>query len=804
MASGSSSLRIAARKLFRSPSFTLPAFLILTLGIAATTGIFAVVRGVLLDPLPLPDSDRLVLICERNDEALPFCGAASASNISDFRRENRTFQDLGTLRTWNFAVRDDQGTGNMDAGLVTPGLLDLMGGQPALGRLFAPDEVGGDRDAVVVLSHALWAQRYGSDPDILGRTLDVEGDVSTVVGVMPRGFEVPGAEWVQLYKPIPWELSDPDMRAWRGHRAYGRMAPGVSLEEARADLAGVYGRLAESHGSITPEWRVEVRSLLDFVVGEGTRRALLVFLGAVGLLLVIGCINVANLLLVQGARRERDFAVRHALGARRGDLMAQVLTESALLAGAAGLAGLGLAWAGLRGFMAVVPPFFPRLDNVGLSWEVVPFVLGLTALTVALFGLLPAFRTGGADAGSVLRSGRGSRGPGGRGLRRGLVVVELALSLVLLAAAGVLTRSFLGFLDWNPGFDPEGLVFFQTFVPSDQYPTDPDVVGLWRLTEECLEALPGIRAVATASGVPLRSSPEGVRYRTEGRDGVPVAELPSANFFDVGPDYFETLGIRITRGRGFTEGDRLESPPVVIVSETMVRRAWPGEDPLGQPLWTDWTQETVEVVGVVADLEPLRPGEPPPPLIYFPNRQKSVRTGSMIAVRVEGEPVNQVSRIQEEILAVEPGFGVSYLGTVESLLASQLARPRFNMALIGIFALAAAILAVLGTYGVLAYLVVERNREFGIRIALGSSRRGVLQNVLKEGAVLAILGTVLGLVGATVASSLLRGLVYGIEPNDSMTLAATSALLVLLALVACAAPAYRASRADPVALLREQ
>lgn len=800
-----SSLRHAFRRLLRAPGFTTPALLILTLGIAATTGIFAVVKGVLLDPLPLPESDRLVLVCEEHPEALPFCGVASAATISDFRREARSFEDLGTLRNWNFAVRDDRGTASLDAGLVTPGLLDLMGVQPAMGRLFTPDEVGEDRDDVVILSHGLWARRYGSDPDVLGRTLDTEGELSTIVGVMPPGFEVPGAEWVEFYKPIPWDLSDPEVRAWRGHRAFGRLEPGVSREQARGELEELYRRLGERHEAITGEWRVGVRSLVDFVVGSGTRDALLVFLGAVGLLLLIGCINVANLLLVRGARQEGDFAVRYALGARRVDLVGQVLTESLLLAGLAGIAGLALAWGALEAFRGLAPPYFPRLEDVGLGWEVVVFVLGLTVLTALLFGLPPALRSSGGSTATILRSGHGhgsTRGAG-TGLRRVLVVVELALSLVLLAAAGLLTRSFLGFLDWDPGFETENLVFFQAFVPSDRYPEDADVIGLWRAVEEHLEALPSVRAVATASGVPLRSSSEGVRYRVAGQEAVPVPELPSADFFDVGPGYFRTMGMRLVRGREFTEGDDLESPPVVMVNQTLAERAWPGQDPLGRTLWTDWTRETVEVVGVAADLEPLRPGERAPPIVYFPNRQKGVRTASMLAVRVEGDPPGQASLLRDAILAVESGFGVSSRGTVESLLRGHLASPRFNMALVGVFALAAAILAGLGTYGVLAYLVVERRREFGIRIALGSSRRRVLRSVLREGVVLATLGVVLGLAGSLAGSSLLKGVVHGVEPTDPATLSGTSLLLLLLALVACAAPAYRASRVDPVTLLRD-
>ena len=289
MGSALSSCRVAARRLLRSPGFTVPAFLILALGIAASAAIFAVVKGVLLDPLPLPGSDRLVLVCEEHPEALPFCGVASVATVMDFRGIAGSFEDLGTARSWNFSIRDDRGgIGSLDAALVTPGLLELAGVRPAMGRFFTSDEVGEDRDDVVVLSHGLWMRRYGGDPEVLGRTLDVEGEVNTVIGILPEGFELPGMEWVQLFKPVPWDLSDPEVRAWRGHRAYGRLRAGVSLEQARNELQELYRRLGESHEAITPEWRVGVRSLLDFVVGPSTRTALLVFLGAVGLLLVIG------------------------------------------------------------------------------------------------------------------------------------------------------------------------------------------------------------------------------------------------------------------------------------------------------------------------------------------------------------------------------------------------------------------------------------------------------------------------------------------------------------------------------------
>ena len=798
--------RYAARTLLKAPFFTATAVLILGLGIGANASIFTVVNGVLLEPLPLPNADRLVALCERHPTVGAYC-VGSLPNVADLEARGSTLAAAGNARSRTFSFEDQQGRLPAASGIATPGFWRALGVEPAVGRLFAEDEVGEDAN-VLLISHALWASRYGSDPEVVGRTISVDGTPHVIVGVLPEGLEVPDLEWIQIWRAMPFGIQDEDRRGWRGFVALGRLADGATLTEARAELTGIYRSLEAGHDAVTPEWHLDVESLKSHVLGD-TRPTLLVFLGAVGLLLLIACANVANLLLVRSARRDRELAIRSALGAARSDLVGGVLAESALLSLAGCALGLLLAVWGTHLFLAMAPAGIPRLDNVVLNGRVYAFAFLLSLATVAIFGLIPALRTGKTSLAADLRSGRASVGKSGGRLRDGFVVAELALSLVLLTTAALVGRSFLNFLRWEPGFDRDGLAVVSVFYPNESYDGSEELVSLFRRTEQVALGVPGVTSVAMASSIPLLGGREGIRYYEAEQVPLEGEALPDARVFDVGPGYFATLGIPVLRGREFGETDDQGAGPVLVVNESFARRTWPAGEAVGRRLVVpagDWGPEdvTYEVIGVVADVDPLTPGQAPEPEIYRSNRQY-VRPVPFVVLRATADAAAVATRVSEAIVAnVSPALTVTVYGTMDSLVESRLVRPRFNMALIGAFAMAAVLLTVVGVYSVLAYAVAQRQREMGVRMAMGSSRRRVLRTVLGDGLRLAVLGIVLGLVGVVAASGLVATVIYGIAPTDPATLAGIAVLVALLAAAASAGPALRASRVDPVSLLRQE
>ena len=794
-------LRHAVRSLLRSPSFTLPAVGILALTLGAATAIFAVVDAVVLRPLPLPASDRLVALCEDHPSLAGAC-VVSPPDLEDLRGATRTLSAAGLGRSWAFLMDTGAGTRRgVAGGIATPSLFTTLGVRPELGRLFTADEVGPGRDGEALLSHALWTTAFGADSAVVGRTVDMDGQPVTIVGVLPAGFQVPRLEWVELWRPLHIDPRNEENRSWRGFDAYGRLAEGESLDQARVELEGLYQALGEEHAEVTPEWQLRVRPLLHVVLGD-TRPALFVFLGAVALLLLIGCANVVNLLLARGIRRRHDLAVRAALGAGRGRLAAGVAVESGLLALAGGGIGALLSVGLVRLFVALAPPGVPRLAEAGVGFHALGFALLLSVAAALLFGLVPALRTGReGDVGDRLRALRGGEGRRAGRLRSTLVVAELSLSLVLLASAGFLARSFQGFLAWRPGFDPSGILVVPALVPPGRY-HNQDLPGLFRRTEEAVAAVPGVRSVGMTSSGPLFGGRETFRMAPAGAPTGDLDALPTVRWFDVSPGYRATLGVPLLEGRWIEEGDLPGTPQVAVLNETAARSLWPGQDPVGREVVVPERDVTVTVVGVVKDVPPLTPGTATEPELYWSNRQFG-RYYPYWVVRVDGDPLAAAPGVKAALHSVEPDLDVGPFRTLDDYVGGALVRPRFNLLLLGAFAATALALAVVGLYAVMSFLVGQRMREMGIRVALGATRSAIVRRVLAEGSGLVALGVVLGLAGTAAASGLLARVVFGVAPTDALTLGATAALLALVALGATLGPALRASRADPRALLED-
>ncbi|HSM61131.1 MAG TPA: ADOP family duplicated permease [Longimicrobiales bacterium] len=794
-------IRVAFRSLARSPGFTLPALAILAIGMAAATAVFTVVDSIVFRPLDLVDSERLVIVCEDHRRLEGLC-IASPGNTEDLRAAT-ALDELGFGRGWPFNLADDEGNTAVRGGLGTGSFFRALGVRPAFGRVFTDDEVGPDRNKVALLSHAFWTTRYGADPTVVGSTVRLEGEPYEIVGVLPADFDVPfDLGGIQLWTPPHFHPLDPEVRGWRGFRAIGRLAPRATLSAAGDELRGLYAGIALEHAEVDEEWRLRVAPLLDVVVGDA-RPVLLAFLGAAGLLLLIVCANVANLLLARGLGRRRDMAVRAALGADRSRLVGGMLGESLLLTAGATALALGLAGASTRLLLALAPPEIPRLDEVALDTRVLAFAAGLCVAATALFAVLPALRVTAMDLGTTLKDGaRGGEGRGAMRLRSGLVIAELALSVVLLSSAGLLTRSFARYLAWDPGFDRDHLLSVSAFANYSKYASRAELFAMWREAEQAVAAVPGVEAVATASAGPLFGGGDGATpFLAEG--SAEGGALPSAAWFDVGPAFFATLGVPVLAGRELTEADGLDVGRVAVVNEAFARAAWRDGEAVGRTVRLPELDLLVEVVGVVADVTPLTPGEAAAPQIYWSNRQLG-RPATFFVVRASGDPASLSGAVTEAVLRVDPDLSLGSTRTLASQERRALVRPRFQLLVLAAFALAALALSAVGVYAVVAYAVARRVREMGIRMALGAGASDVVTLVLRSSLGLTALGIGVGLMAAGLVGRALRGMVPGVSPTDPLALGGAAAVLLVAAAVAALVPARRATRADPRRAMRAE
>lgn len=802
-------LRYAGRALLKARAFTTVVLLTLGLGVGANTAIFSIVNAMLLRPLPYPDPDRLVLAWGRPPGS-PTDTAASYPEFADWREQNASFSEMAVWRSQSVNLTGQGEPERLIGSFVSASFLPLVGAQPLLGRGFAPEETEpGTARPVALISYGLWQRRFGGDPRILGRALELNGQSLTVVGVLGPDFEpgrAPANGWfmgTEAWIPAPYF---PNRRGLeRGENemlVLARLKPRVSLGEAQADLAVIAGRLAEAYPDTQRGRTVRLAPLHDQIVGEA-RPALLVLLGAVGLVLLIACGNVANLLLARASHRRREMAVRAALGAGRSRLVRQLLTESVLLAALSGAFGLLLGFWGLRGLMSVLPSDLGLPATVPIDRTVLAFNLGLSVLTGILFGLAPALQASRPDVNGVLKDGGRGAGAPRRLFRDTLVVAEVALSLVLLIGAGLLLQSTLARQRVAPGFRADRLLTLEFRLPPSKYTRPDRIAAFFRDILERIQALPGVESAALARALPLSGNGGSDAYETEGGTPPSLGQEPRTQTNIVSSAYFKTMGIPLLKGRSFTDADRAEAPAAVVVSATLARQAWPDADPIGKRLRLKGAKEWARVVGVVGDVRHGDLGEPPQAQAYSTHEQDP-RIFASLVVKTAGEPLAMAGPVRSAIWSVDKDQPVWKVRSMESLVERAQGPSRALAALVSVFAAVALCLAAVGIYGVMSYAVVQRTREIGIRIALGAPATDVVRMIVRRGLVLTIVAIGLGAAGAAALGRVLLSLLFGVRPHDPVTFLAAATLLAGVSLVASWLPARRAARVDPVAALAQE
>jgi len=791
-------VRFALRTLHRHPGFAAVVFATIGLAIGANTVIFTVVDRIALRPLPFPDSERVVVLSETNPKVGDY-RVASPVNVADWARESRTIDSFGVARSESFVLDRGGERTTIRGAIVTPGWFEVQGVRASRGRLLRDSDLLDGSNHVAVLSDAFWKNRFGADPGIVGRTVPINGAPFEIIGVLPPDAWIYELGDAEAWFPLTASIDDVTERAWRGFSALGRLAPGIGIEKATEELRTIRDGLASEYPEANRDWGVRVEPLRDSVAGP-IRPILLTFAAAVVFVLLIACVNVANLLIARAITRRQELAVRSSLGAEPSRIAAQMLVESLVLAAGGGVVGVGLAKAGLALFVAWAPPGIPRLDEVGIDGRILAFSFGLTLVTALLFGLLPALRASSIDPVRDLSGARGSSARRAGGLRGALVVGELALALVLLVGAALMSRAFGTLLAWNPGFEQNGLVTVFAFAPPDRVPDGEQVVELFERAARAIEGLPGVVAVGQTSAGPLFGGHERTTIALDG--GTPEgSDAPSVRWMDIAPDYFATIGIPVLRGRNIAASDTASSPRVVVINETMAKRFWPGHEPLGMQVRAE--DQSWEVVGVVRDTAPFRPDEPVEPQMYWPKRQ-SPRWGTFFIIR-SNVAAGALERIVRERLGeAAPDIQLGTFRAMDELRGRQLVSPRFNVMIVALFALVALVLAAIGTYGVISFAVGARAREMAIRIALGAHPARIVRDVVIDAMRIAILGLVIGLGAALALTRLLRSMLYGLSPLDPLSYAAVLAVFVAVTLAACLPPARRASTVDPMATLKAE
>ena len=799
-------LLYALRRLVKAPAFTVVAVVTLALGIGANTAIFSVVNGVLLKPLPYPESERLVGVYHTANGRR---AVMSGPNFTDVARTATSFENAAAISTGRMILTGQGEPIRIPVANVSASLFNVLRVRPILGRTFNADENTPGRTSIVVLSYGLWQQRFGGDPDVVGRRIQLDGVSREVVGVTPQGFSYPADR--QAWLPVEYDQNFVTRQrgAWYLD-VVARLKPGVTTQQSATEVETIGRNLAREYPDADAEIGMTTYPLREAMVGD-IRRAVFVLLGAVGFVLLIACANVANLLLARAAAREPEMAVRTALGAGRGRLVRQLLTESIILALVGAAFGLLLAVWGVEFLTSLKPQGIPRLDNIRIDGAVVLFTMAIAVVTGVLFGVAPAFTATRGLTASLKEGGRGAvTARGGARLRGALVVAELALAVMLLAGAGLLMRSFIKLQAVDPGFRPEQALTFELTLPEARYKEDPQIISFFDRLLPRLRALPGVRAAAAVMGLPLSGMDFVISFEVEGRPPVPPSQRPAMQVRVATPDYFSTIGIPLKRGRGFSDDDRQGTTPVVLITETAARMFFPNEDPIGKTIKLGWgrgggarRRAGGEVVGIVGDVKEAGLDEPNPPHIYMPLRQWPVGFMSIV-VKTATPPPTLADAARTEVYAVDPNLPVSNVRTLDEIVARSISQPRFYMLLLAIFAGVALALAAIGIFGVLSYAVAQRTREIGIRMALGAQQHTVIGLVVREAMLLVAFGVASGTIAALVLSRTMTKMLFSVAPTDPATFAIVAAGLLAVALLASYLPARRATRVDPVVALRTE
>ncbi|HEX5732214.1 MAG TPA: ABC transporter permease [Blastocatellia bacterium] len=796
-------LRYGFRVLIRKPGFTLVAIITLALGIGANTAIFSVVNKLLLDRLPYKDPDRIITLWERLSEAAAMQEKVAPANFLDWRERNQVFDQMAAVFPYGFDYTGGAEPESIRGWLVSEGFFEIFGVRALYGRTFDPEEFKPGGSRVVVIGYGLWQRRFGSDPQIVGQTLQLDNEPYTVVGVLPPEFRF--LDEKQMWAPKVFSDLDRRLRTGGYINVVARLKPGVSVEQAEDDMARIAAGLASEHPRTNQGTGVMLVPLPEQLV-EHVRPALLVLLGAVGLVLIIACANVANLLLARGAERQKELAIRAALGAGRARLIRQLFTESLFLALLGGVCGILLASWGIDAILALSPAGLPRIDEVSIDARVIAFTFAVSIVTALTFGLAPAIQFSSPKLQQFLKEGgrTSTAGFGRRRLRHALVVSEIALALMLLVGAGLLVRSFIRLLQVDPGFTPDNVLSLQVFI-WDKYQTPQQRTAFFDEAFSRLSSLPGVQAVGAVTALPFNNEDTidvDTTFTIDGKPAEPGQQLTAYSTV-ASIDYFKVMGIHLKSGRFFNEYDRPGSPLVVLINEAMARRFWPDEDPVGKRITVGSFGRPMsrEIIGVVADVRHIGLDSDPRPEFFVPHLQNPFG-GMAIVVRTSSDPETLLPAAKDQIRAINKDQPFYSINTMEALVSRSLGERRFNLLLICAFATIALVLAGVGIYGLISFSISQRTHEIGVRMALGARARDITGMILGEGIALALAGIAAGVVGALVLTRLLKGFLFGVTPTDPVTFAVISALLVALALVASYVPARRATRVDPMVALR--
>ncbi|HUA58734.1 MAG TPA: ABC transporter permease [Verrucomicrobiae bacterium] len=817
-------LRFALRTLAKKPGFLAVVIATLALGIGANTAIFSVVRAVLLKPLPFRDADRLVHIWETNVEHDRYRWGdprgfiiVRPATFFDWKSQSRSFESITAFASFTAIIGGGERAESVYGHDVDESFFDTLGVRPLLGRTFRADDYQSAGRAVI-LSYTLWQTHFGGDRAILGKSITLDSVPCQVVGVMPEGFYQVRWGTPLLWRPLSMEPAVKQSRVLWKLFTFARLKPGVTFDQAQQEMDVIAGRLKDAYHS---EFSAVLTPVTGYLFSE-YERLFYILLGSVGLVLLIACVNVANLLLARAAERDREFSLRVALGASRSRLMRLVLTESLVLSGAGGLFGIGLAVVSIRPIIALLPASrsVPRIADTTLDWPVLMFTLGAALLSGVLFGIVPALRASRPNLNESLKDGgrAGSAGVAARRFGDLLIVAEVAVSLVLLVEAGLLIQSFIGLMRSNPGLNTERVIALLVDVPAHRYGkyeiggANPSRARLFTEIERRLRNLPGAASAAVTALLPLRHGPNPWGMHIEGMPEPPVAFDKGGlwghgrvSIQRVSPGYFETFGIPLVRGRYFDARDAAGAPMVALVNETNARRYFGGQDPVGRTIVLDMTSyhPRVQIVGVVADSRLNAPDQEVYPQVFWPIAQWP-SSGGWVAVRTKADPAGFANSIQQTLREIDSDLAISQVATMHDVLGDSVWRQRLTAVLLGVFAGLATLLAAAGIYGVFSYAVSRRIKELGVRMALGASRARILRLVLGTGLRLALIGIGIGVVAALASGHLISSWLYGIQSYDGATIAGVSLVLLAAAALACYVPALRATRVDPLAALREQ